>query len=311
MRRAKSLREERAKSFGEERTKSFGGERTKSLRGEHTRMLWLKIILTLAGAYVLVVGLAAIFQARLIFPTFIANAHAPALPADAAKLEVMSGDGHQLVGTHLPPVAAGAGGDEGSLILGFGGNASHADHVALMLQGLFPSAHVVVFHYRGYGRSDGTPSARALLADSLLVHDRAVATVKPKRVVAVGISIGSGVAAYLAKHRTLAGVILVTPFDSIEAVAKGHYGWLPVGLLLRHRMPAIEFLKGNGTPTALIAAENDQIVPLDHAQALKRVVGNLVYERVIADAHHNDIYGRVEFADAMARAMARIRAAAP
>ncbi|MDH3242016.1 MAG: alpha/beta fold hydrolase [Alphaproteobacteria bacterium] len=274
-------------------------------------MLWLKIILTLAAGYGIVVGLAAVFQTKLIFPTYIANAWPPALPGDARRLEATGAGGHRLVGTHLPPRVAGDLGMEGTLILGFGGNASDADHVALMLQALYPTAHVVVFHYRGYGRSEGSPSAQGLLEDSLIVHDRAVTALKPKRVVAVGISNGSGIAAYVAKHRSLAGLILVTPFDSIEAMAKGHYGWLPVGLFLRHRMAASEFLKGNRTPTALIAAENDQIVPLAHTQALKRVVGNLVFERVIADAHHNDIYGRAEFADAMAQALARIRAAAP
>jgi pimeloyl-ACP methyl ester carboxylesterase len=269
-------------------------------------MLWLKIILTVGAAYVVIVGLLAVFQAKLIFPTYIANAFAPALPEGAERLEVTSGDGHRLVGTHLLPHPARGAGDDGTLIVGFGGNASHADHVALMLQGLFPAAHVVVFHYRGYGASEGAPSARALLDDSILVHDRAVAAVKPKRVIAAGISIGAGVAAYVAQQRPLAGLILVTPFDSIEAVAKGHYGWLPVGLFLRHRMPAIEFLKGNATPTALIAAEKDQIVPLDRALALKRVISNLVFERVVADAHHNDIHGRAEYADAMAQALAAV-----
>jgi pimeloyl-ACP methyl ester carboxylesterase len=259
----------------------------------------------------LIVGLFAVFQAKLIFPTYIANTRVPALPADAVRLEVTSGDGHRLVGTHLPPRSAGSPEEAGTLVIGFGGNASHADHVALMLQGLYPAAHVVVFHYRGYGRSEGSPSARALLADALIVHDRAVEAVKPKRVVAVGISIGSGVAAYLAKHKPLAGLILVTPFDSIESVAKGHYGWLPVGLFLRHRMPTIEFVRGRATPTALIAAERDQIVPLAHAQALTRAIENMVFEQIIADAHHNDIYGRAEYADAMAHALRAVRGAVP
>lgn len=274
-------------------------------------MLWLKIALTLAAAYVCVVGLIALFQTKLIFPSYIANTHAPALPAEARALEVPGAGGARLAGTLLPPrQPAGALGD-GVLVIGFGGNASHADHVALMLQGLYPSAHVVVFHYRGYGRSGGSPSARALLEDALTVHDHVVKTVTPKRTVAVGISIGAGIAAYLARHRNLAGLILVTPFDSIEAVAKSHYPWAPVGLLLRHRMPAIEFVRDRETPTAVIAAGNDSIVPPDHAKALMRAIPNLVYERMIADAHHNDIYGREEYADAMAEALTAVLGAGP
>ncbi len=35
-------------------------------------------------------------------------------------------------------------------------------------------------------------------------------------IIAIGFSIGSAVAAYLARHRPVAGLILVTPFDSLE-----------------------------------------------------------------------------------------------
>ena len=53
-------------------------------------------------------------------------------------------------------------------------------------------AHVVVFHYRGYSPSSGDANAAALLEDALAVHDAALSAVKPKRVIALGISIGAG-----------------------------------------------------------------------------------------------------------------------
>ena len=56
-----------------------------------------------------------------------------------------------------------------------------------------------------------------------------VERLRPGRVFAIGISLGSAMAAYLSKARDLAGVILVTPFDSIEAIARERYFWVPVG----------------------------------------------------------------------------------
>lgn len=275
-------------------------------------MLWLKIALTLGAGYVIVIGLMAAFQRSLIFPTTIADAHAPVLPPQAERLSLTTEGGARLAGVHLPPsVGAPVRPGEreaGTLILGFGGNASNADGVALMLHELFPGTEVATFHYRGYGESTGCPGADALLADSLAVHDFVRRTLGPKRVIAVGISIGSGVAAYLAKHRSIAGLILITPFDSIESVAKSHYPWAPVGLLLRHRMPTVRFLAGRPTPTALIVANRDRIAPPSHAAALKPVIANLVYERTIPGVGHNDIYGHPEFAAAMAEALARITA---
>ena len=89
--------------------------------------------------------------------------------------------------------------------------------MALYLHGLFPDRTVVTFHYRGYAASSGRPSAEALLSDSLLIFDQLQQAHARERVIAVGFSIGSGVAAYLARHRPAAGLILVTPLAPRQA----------------------------------------------------------------------------------------------
>jgi pimeloyl-ACP methyl ester carboxylesterase len=86
----------------------------------------------------------------------------------------------------------------------------------------------------------------------------------------VGFSIGSGVAAHLARHRPAAGLVLVTPFDSLEALARDLYWWAPSGLLLRHRMPTVDFVRGSPVPTALIMAGRDAIVPARRGMALRQ-----------------------------------------
>ncbi len=124
--------------------------------------------------------------------------------------------------------------------------------MVLTLHGLFPHRDAVVFHYRGYSPSSGRPSARALFSDSLTIFDHLLQTQAGEAILPVGFSIGAAVAAYLAKHRPVAGLILVTPFDSLGAVARNLYWWAPVGPLLRNRMPTIEFVRGSNVPTALI-----------------------------------------------------------
>jgi uncharacterized protein len=180
----------------------------------------------------------------------------------------------------------------------FGGNAWNAENVALYLHDLFPNAEVVAFHYRGYRPSAGRPSAEALLADSLQIFDH----LRPghaRRVVAVGFSIGSSVAAYLAQHRPLAGMILVTPFDSLEALAREHYWWAPVGLLLRHRMPTIDFIRHTSLPMAFIAAGCDAVVPFRRSEPLRLAIPKLIFDGKIRDAGHNDLYDHPGFKGAM------------
>ena len=174
------------------------------------------------------------FQDSLIFPVH-AVARAGPLPAGAEPLLVKTPDGHRLAGVYIPSDAPSK---ESTLILGYGGNAWNGQDVAEYLHELFPDDDVVAFHYRGYAPSTGVPSAEALIADAPVVYDAAVARVKPRRVIAVGFSIGSGVAAQLATKRNLDGLILVTPFDSLKAVAQSMYPWLPIGPIFQHEIDA-------------------------------------------------------------------------
>ena len=64
---------------------------------------------------------------------------------------------------------------------------------------------VVAFHYRGYGPSSGSPTADALLANSLVIFDDLRQADVREQVITIGFSIGSGVAAYLAAHRPRLG----------------------------------------------------------------------------------------------------------
>jgi uncharacterized protein len=239
-------------------------------------------------------------QDEIIFPTHMVGPAAP-LPPGAERLQVKTSDGETLHGVHVPPALAVS--RSRTLIVGFGGNAWNGDDVATYLHGLFPQADVAAFHYRGYRPSTGKPSAKALLEDAPLVFDAAVERVKPDRTVVAGFSIGSGVAASLAKRRTPAGLILVTPFDSLKKVASDAYPWLPVGLLFRHEIDAAAALGGSNVRVALVAAQRDEIIPPARTEALRRHVPNLVFYRTIAGAGHNDIYARDEFQQAMRQAL--------
>jgi pimeloyl-ACP methyl ester carboxylesterase len=238
-------------------------------------------------------------QTDMLFPIHAVPPAGP-LQAGAERLQVRTPDGETLHGVHIPPAAAGGA---GTLILGFGGNGWNGQHVAEYLHDLYPDAHVVAFHYRGYRPSTGRPSADALIADAPLVHDAAVERVRPERIVAAGFSIGSGVAATLSRSRELDGLILVTPFDSLKAVAQSLYPWLPVGPFFQHEIDAAGALDGSDVPVAIIGAQRDEIIPPRRTEALRRRVGDLAFDRTIAGAGHNGIYARSDFEQAMRDAL--------
>jgi pimeloyl-ACP methyl ester carboxylesterase len=240
----------------------------------------------LGGAliYGLAVGGLYMAQDGILFPRSLAERPTSVLPPRAQRLELVSAEGHRLVGTLLAARQPSRG-----LLLGFPGNAWNADDMAAFLERRLADVDVAVFHYRGYAPSEGLPSEAALFADALLIHDALVARLRPGRVLAAGFSLGSAVAAYLAAKRPVQGMVLVTPFDSIAAIAAERYAWAPVRPLLRHPFRSDEYLRGLAVPVAVLMAESDRVVPRARSEALVRVLARPVLVETLPGTH-NGIY---------------------
>lgn len=263
--------------------------------------MWaLKFLIILVVAYAAVVLIAYSAQTSLLFPTSLAG-RPPILAPNSERIMCDTLDGERLQGVRIPPATDSRG--DRMIVLGFGGNAWNAENMASYLHELFPTTEVITFHYRGYRPSTGTPGAAALLSDAPLVYDCAIRTGDPARLVVVGFSIGTGVAAHLARRRPVGGLVLVTPFDTLERLARQHYRWLPIGLLLRHHMAPVDELRDVTAPVALIAAEEDTIIPEQRTAPLRMAARDLILDQTIACAGHNDLYADPEFVRAMRQAM--------
>ena len=265
----------------------------------------LKLIALVAGGYLGLVGLIALTQTSLLFPRW-AVAPAPPLPAEAETLRLARPGGVELHGLRLPA----RDGASGPPVLGFGGNAWNAADMALFLHRHLPGHDVIAFHFRGYAPSAGRPSAAAFAEDALAIHDHLATQGLPPPVV-VGFSIGTGPAAALAAERRTAGAILITPFESLTELARSHYPWAPVRLLLRHRMEPAADLARAAVPIAIIAAERDSIVPPARTEALRQALADarpgVVFDRTVP-AGHNDLYGHPDFGPALRDAMDSLHA---
>ncbi len=241
-------------------------------------------------------------QTSIFFPARIVPPAGP-LPRGAERIELTAPDGIRLEGVLIP--ASRPAGDRVA-ILGFAGNASNAAGIAEFLASIYPEHPVIAFHYRGYQPSGGTPSAAALLEDAPLLYDWSRQRLRAERIAVVGISIGSGVAAGLAARRPIDGLVLVTPFDSLEAVAGDRFPWLPVSLLIRHKLPSADFLRTSPVPVAIVAAERDGVVPPARTAALAAAVRNLVRNVTLPGTRHNDIAYHPAFRQEMRAALAAV-----
>jgi len=151
-------------------------------------------------------------------------------------------------------------------ILYFGGNgesmAKSSDYIAKQ----FPEFTCYLMDYRGFGNSTGTPSEKALFHDALALYD----TIKDKHVdISIGgRSLGTGIAIYVAAHRKIAKLALITPYDSIESVAQERYPIYPASLLLKDTYDSLSLVSHIKAKTFIVMAEKDRVIPRSHTEKL-------------------------------------------
>ena len=254
---------------------------------------WLKLAACVAlGFPVLIYFL----QERLIFfPQPVAQDPLQANPGAAIEeVSLVTADQVRLRGWLVKATPTPA-----PLLLYFGGNAEEVSWLASTAD-LYAGWSLLLFNYRGYGRSEGKPGETELFADALQIHDYAAKRAQGGRVAVMGRSLGSGVAVYLAAQRPVAGVILVSPYDTIESVAQGVYPFLPISLMLKHRFDSLSRAPGIKAPLLCLVASGDRVIPRPHSERLYAAWGGPRQWREIRPADHDSLAGEPEYWRAIA-----------
>lgn len=261
------------------------------------RLLQSLVTIAVLGYAGLVLVLWLLQERMIFFPQPLAPGTSERIrtrvPA-AAGITITAADGTRLSGWLRRAATA----EPAGLVIYFGGNAEEVSWLAD--DGAWPPDWAVaLLNYRGYGESEGRPSERALFADALAIHDRLVADTGCARVVAFGRSLGSGVAVHLAAQRTLAGVVLVSPYDSVRAVAAAVYPWVPVAWLLRHPFDSLATAPRIDVPLLALIAGDDRVIPPAHSRHLVAAWGGPARTVEVDGADHNDVAERPEYGAAI------------
>jgi uncharacterized protein len=151
---------------------------------------------------------------------------------------------------------------------------------------------VFIFDYRGYGRSQGRPSEEGLYRDAIGAYEylTRVRMIRPERMVLFGRSLGAAVAGELAVQKPAAGLVLESSFPSIEAVARFHYGGLPIHWLLGAEFRLIDRLPQLSLPKLIIHGSQDDIIPLELGRQVFDAAQPPKSFYVIPGADHNNTY---------------------
>ena len=149
---------------------------------------------------------------------------------------------------------------------------------------------VFIFDYRGYGRSDGSPTEAGLYRDTRAARETLVRNlgVPAQQIVYFGRSLGAAVALELALAHPPPGLILESPFLSVPVMANRT---IPgSGFLFKTRFDSLAMIDRSRTPLLILHGDADEVVPYEHGRRLWEAASEPKAFYTIAGARHNDTY---------------------
>ena len=242
--------------------------------GAILRSVLLSLLAILAGTYALLFPYIYFFQdsianqsSALFQPKSISTAGAQAfVKGNVEALEVTTGDGVHLRGWLVRNSSASSA----PLVIYFGGSGSESSEMLAQAKTL-AGRSVALLNYRGFGLSEGTAGHAAVLSDALTIYDTLVqrADVDRSRVVAMGYSLGTGIAVYLAQQRPLDGVVLVSPFDRLTLTGRNRpLIYAPLAGIMHYYFDSLGRAPGIAVPMLCLIGSRDTTIPPEVSRRL-------------------------------------------
>ena len=161
------------------------------------------------------------------------------------------------------------GKSNGKALVYFYGNADSLENYPMLLNKFAGHGYsVLAINYRGYGGSEGQPSENGLYEDGRAAINYLKQFTPEKNIIAVGRSLGTGVATEMAKEFPLGYLVLISPYTSIPDIGARIYPFLPVHLVARYQFNTLEKISTITEPLLIIHGDLDRMIPLSNAQKI-------------------------------------------
>lgn len=228
--------------------------------------LFASIVGALLAGYLVALAWIYARQSRRVYrPLRAIVTHPDAHGYAYEEVDLHAADGTRLKGWFVPnPEAC-------RVLMFFHGNTRNISHCMDSLA-LFHRLgfSVMLFDYRGYGESEGSPAEDGTYLDAqaaweYLLRERGLA---PDDIVVLGRSLGAAIASWLAARHPPRALVIESTFTSLPDVAADHHPWLPARVLARYRYPVAEHLARIRCPVLIVHSRADEIVPFHHAERL-------------------------------------------
>ena len=148
-------------------------------------------------------------------------------------------------------------------LLFFHGNAGKIDNRIYKLNEFSKlNINYLIFAYRGFSGNEGEPTEKGLYKDARAVkYWLNLNNIQDNEIILYGESLGTAVAVDLAKEFNFSGIILESPFTSMQKLAKIYYPYLPIKLLLKDKYKTDEKIQNINSSILIMHGKQDKIVP--------------------------------------------------
>ncbi len=148
---------------------------------------------------------------------------------------------------------------------------------------------VIMVDYRGFGKSTGRRTQKAVKRDLQVVYNKIKENVDEKYVILYGRSLGSGFATKLASMNNPRMLVLDAPYYSLSKVAKRYVPFMPLSVLIKFPMPTYKWLKYVQCPVHIIHGTDDKLIPYKTSVKLSKIKPKLTTLHTIIGGGHKNL----------------------
>ncbi|HEV2610309.1 MAG TPA: alpha/beta hydrolase [Noviherbaspirillum sp.] len=174
-------------------------------------------------------------------------------------------------------------------IVFFHGNAGAAQYRAPYAHKLVTYGYrVLLQEYPGFGARSGSASLPNAV-ESALVDTKQAGERWPGPMYLMGESLGAGIAAQIAASNPAGfeGLVLITPWKSLSALVNEKFAGIPFSFLLRERLDTFDALNRYPGNVVVVGAENDTLIPVEHAKSLVGARTGIHYLELEGTGHND------------------------
>ncbi|HPJ39971.1 MAG TPA: alpha/beta hydrolase [Spirochaetota bacterium] len=176
---------------------------------------------------------------------------------------------------------------------GNAGNISHRLGTVKILNAM--DLNVLIFDYRGFGKSEGSPSEKGTYRDAEAAwrYVTAVRKIKPDTIILHGRSLGGAVASWLAVKHTPSMLILESTFTSMRDIASYHCSFTPAVLIITYKYNTIDIIKNLNCPLLIIHSKDDEVIPYSHGKRIYNAAPGPKEFVTISGTHNHGIWDSI------------------